>query len=130
MKYFKISLTLFLFAFLLSITNVNAEVHGFFGVTVKRLKGIYTSDPYTKTDTGSQYLFESSCTDNLSGDDRTVESRLYRVVTPIYTDWVTAIKNASVSYGSVTQTVTDWKFMLRSKNNFLTTATFYGYVWN
>ena len=111
MKYFKISFSVFFFALLLAVTNVNAEVHGFFGVTVKRF-----SAPYTK------------CTDDLTDDDRTVQSRLYRVVTPIYTSWITAVKQDYVYYNSTSQTVTDWKFILKSKKSLITTATFYGHV--
>jgi len=128
MKYFKISFSVFFFALLLAVTNVNAEVHGFFGVTVKRFSAPYTSNAYTKVDTGTQFLFETKCTDDLTDDDRTVQSRLYRVVTPIYTSWITAVKQDYVYYNSTSQTVTDWKFILKSKKSLITTATFYGHV--
>lgn len=129
MKYLKITLTVFLIAFLFSAVSVTASyVVNITNVKIPAFKGNYISGQKEKSDTGLQYIKKTKCTDDLTGDGLVILARTMGMLSGTYseTDFVEALPNTDVSLGVKSKTVQGYKLILQSNKKLVTTATFSG----
>lgn len=136
MKLFKVTLGLFLFITIFSMTcSFAGTMPGWSPVTLGSYKKVYTSNSYRKIEDGKQYIYESSAVDqfNKGERDRAVEARTNLVELNLFSGWTDTVKgkNVSLSEGiNADKNISsnfDYKIQLRAKRSTLATVDFYGY---
>jgi len=128
MKYIKISLSIFIFTLIFSASYSKAIVSVINDITIPSLSGIWTiGEEVAKYNSSEQKAMKTSCTDNLSGDERAIEARTYDMYGGgNYSSWI-VLSTSYKGWGSEnTEYNTSYKIQLRAKSSLLTTATFYG----
>lgn len=127
MKYTRITLFLFLCSTVFAIINVSAQYVSFADITIPSFKQEYHSTQHDKQTYSTQYLKKITCTDDLSGDQRAVQGKIHGMFAGMSaSNWIDAPQNVNVSFGSISQVKGGWKLFLKSKNTFVTTASFWG----
>ena len=109
-----------------SFMNVKADGYlSILSVTLPSWSGNYLSSSATKTTISDQYVKSAGAVDNLSGDGRAVEARVYGINT-----YTTLVKNSNVKlYAGNThlaQGTGSHRLEVRSVKSLLTTATWSG----
>jgi len=125
MKKIKGMFLVFAVTCLLSIMGVNAgNYRSFIGITIPAMQGTYTSTSEHKSTISNQTVKKNGAKDNLSGDERAIQSRLSGLATA-YIDVSTSYK-ALKNNGSLGQIPGDYKIEFKAKTWTASSATFTG----
>lgn len=127
MKKFKILFITFIASCIFCAIGVKADhFTSWASLELQALKGIYTSDSYSKTAWSDQYAKKDYATDKLSGDERAVEARLQNITTSWTTlpkGQTTKLNAGSTNLGQVSGT---YKLQLRLQKSTVSGARFGG----
>lgn len=124
MEKIKIVVSLFAISFIFSVTGVNAAYHSFIGITIPSMSGTYTSDSVYKNTISNQTVKKNGAKDNLSGDERAIQSRLNGIGAS-YIDVATSYRTLA-NNGSLGQIPGDYKIEFKAKKWTASSVTFSG----
>ncbi|MCI8547501.1 MAG: hypothetical protein HFJ38_01290 [Bacilli bacterium] len=128
-KYLKITLTIFIVAFLLGTVNAHAKAEiSIMDVTIPVFEGSWISGNYEKDTWTVQSVKKQDCIDNISGDGRVILAKAHATWNEnSSSNWTETVKNAYVNFnGGDTANPGSWRLYLKSNKFLPTTASFWG----
>ena len=128
MKYLKITLTIFIIAFVLGVVNASARttVH-IMDVTIPIFGGSWLSSNYEKETWNVQSVLKDECTDDISGDGRAIMAKAHATWNENQSSaWIETVKKSYVNFDNNTARPGSWKLYLKSKKSLPTTASYWG----
>lgn len=132
MKYVKYMTLLLTITTVLAASGVFANSVAIVNLTIPNFSNPVTTGNHNKDNFGVQSAIKTGCTDNLSGNEMAIQTRVYSVNYGYYGSWYNLPKGTDVTITSSDGALASpgtFRLNLRAKNSFITTGNFNG-AWN
>lgn len=112
------------------MSGVNAFVVDLRDITIPIFSREWISGIATKQNWSVQSVMKTRCTDDVSGDGRSILARTYAMYGGAnYSPWIKVPQGSYANWGNNNADLRDYRLNLMSEKSLITTASFYG-VWN
>lgn len=127
MKYIKYSFVILFVCVLLKGFVADAFFVYINGIDLPSFRGRYATVSREKTTSSEQYTWKVEAIDNLSGDDRNIQGKLFgQTAGAGVTDYYELPTGEKVYFGNVSKTMGSYQLWLMATKSTLSTVKYYG----